>query len=302
MWYVYLRFYIDEDDITAGLDQYCTEWETMAAIGYNYKEYKCFVDNLGGFEHWVGDMSGYISQTREIGFIDGSPSDNVYDSSLLMGKMKLILPDLRFLHAFPTPANLFIRKIGATHADSGLYKYSLSASAELLHNFYVTLDSTMIEKFTYSEEIEALGNCATQTTTVDINKALHALTVDSYSADTDDEEKGVNNNFNNYAKIGAMNGTRYIIYDLGAVRRLHNIVFKMEQVRNAGNPYMYVETSVDKVSYTAYKSHGGTANWVRNEFTYQNIDRDVRYIRVRYVSNYDDAAATYIKIYALMCA
>lgn len=127
----------------------------MFAVGYNYMEYKCFVDNIGGFEHWVGDMSGYISQTRETGFLDGAPSDGIFDSTLLMANNRLVATtnnQILKLNSLPVGAKIIIRKYIATHDSTGKIKINFSSNDIFEHPFYFTIDENRIEIYKKTDE------------------------------------------------------------------------------------------------------------------------------------------------------
>ena len=279
MLYSYFRFYVDTDDIELGLNQFCTSWEKMYEVGYNYIEYKCFVDNFGGFDHWVGDMQGYTSLSREVGFIDGSPSDTVYDAGLLMGAKRIITNHIEILHAVPPPLSIIIRKLSATATEAGKIDIVLSEQDQIFHPFYAAYDESKIERYTYSGEI-INDSADPYKMTMDLSKNNFVVPNIDSSPGITDPEKCLDGLNNTYAIFEDQLMSHYIIFDLGAVVHLHNIVAKILNTSGSYNVNWFIQGSNDKVSWVTIKSKLIIAGGIRWIDSYEDLDVTYRYIKI----------------------
>ena len=300
MYYAYFRFYVSESQIEAGLEEYCTGWEHMAAIGYNYLEYKCYVDNLGGFEHWVGDMSGYISPTRETGFTDGSPSDSMYDATLLMGQSKIDLPDLRYLHTYKPPLDIIVRKINAIATDNATLKYTFGSNTSLVHSFFGAYDSSKIEKFNYAGEINNLSTDVTSSDlSVDLSIASTDLSIDP-SSTASNPENSINGNFDNYATL--TNGEN-IYYDLDGIKDIYNVCYKYYLVAGGGSATyltLYYGDSLGGAWTQIDDDHiGHDGNKTAHKYTFRDLDVSGRFLKMH--CEVAGSHNGHMKLYNLLC-
>lgn len=222
MWYTYFKFYTDETTIKAGLDQYCTEWENMYQIGYNYREYKCFVDNVGGFEHWVGDLGGYMMQTRETSFVDGSPSDGVFDQTLLMGTTRVIASQVEMLAGFGLDAVCYLRKLTAKDAGAAHeVNFKIGASQKVKHPVMYTFDSSQVEMFKMTTEIIDSSDVDEYEIMVDVNRDYMTAVPTVYSnvgVTVADIGNMVDGDYSTYCRLtgaGSVAGQDIVIFDMG---------------------------------------------------------------------------------------
>lgn len=302
MYYAYFRFYIDPDDIESGLTQFCTEWEHMYAVGYNYREYKCFVDNLGGFEHWVGDMQGYISPAREVGFIDGSPSDNVFDQSLLMGKERTFTDNIILLNGYKTNTKFIFRKITAKDAGTAnKVSFKNSVSQKITHPVMYTLDATQIEiinqtvsGFVDNSTVSEYEVMVESSTSLNVGAqdsvSGGAVTDISNAFDRDDET------FAKWSLSGDSTQHDWII----DMQDFTNMGIDIQIMYSEGAPqskgYCTVYHSKDKISWTMI----GDLNFSNARKQYSGVGLDARYVKIHRsnLSNWP----TIIRLYRLMCS
>lgn len=283
MFYAYFRFYIDEDDIEAGLEQYCSEWEHMFEVGYNYKEYKCFADDIGGFEHWVGDMQGYISPTREIGFMDASPGDSVYDSSLLMGKQKITETNIIYMNAVKQGIKIIFRKITAQDAGvANKIKFESGVSA-ISHPVMYTFDSSQMEILKPAANIIDSSDVDSYEYVVDIGVDWipHSdATVDSCDGTYTDFANMIDGGRTTYGQYNAVAGNTYkhMIIDIG--KTFSAIAIHAENIDDSSaNPSTsIVAVSADKITWYNLGADSGAVNgvFIRGE----NDNGDLRYVRL----------------------
>lgn len=304
MYYAYFRFYVDEATIEAGLNSYCTEWEHMFEVGYNYKEYKCFVDNLGGFEHFVGDMRGYISQTRETGFLDGSPSDSVFDQSLLMGAERIFVDDVELLNGYAPSTRLVFRKI--TAEDAGVahkIKFTCGNDQTIEHPIMYVLDSTQTEIIDQvAAGIVDTSDVDGYTMMVEASKQLSIGSQYSLSYGTvTDFDLAFNRSYNDFMKITTPHfdtTTAYLIIDFGAT--FTNISIDLYNYKDDGAN----GNTITSIHYSDNPAGGwtllGTTGLVDGHFKYHAVGLSARYVRI--TSQPSANWRTRTDIYRLMCS
>lgn len=281
LYYAYFRFFIDENEIADGLTKYCKDWTMISGIGYNYKEYKCYTHNHGGLELWAGNMQGYITQNRESAFLDGAPSENVFDQTMLMGACRLLLNKDTFdlLDGFAKGAVFLFRKITST--DSGAaheINISFGGLQTIEHPVMYTFDSTKIEKV--KQVAEGHENSSTVDNfkvSVDINAEINNL--DVYQNDNvivTDHNKAFDCDINTYTLLESnIGGYSNIVYDCGGVK---NNVSTYFHNYNGGYFYcnVYLYYSLDAVSWTLLDN---TPSYADGYHCFSGRELEFRYLR-----------------------
>ena len=302
MVYCYFRFYVDTSNIESGLNQFCTSWEKMFEVGYNYIEYKCFVDNLGGLEHWVGDMQGYVSMTREVGFIDGSPSDAIFDQSLLMGSERVITDNILMLNGYKEGTKFHFRKISAQ--DAGIaHKVSFTCGAiqKIVHPVMYTLDHTQIEVIVQSEA-GFVDNSDVDTYDVMVDastKLLDAGTKVSHTGNLTNFENMFTGDLDDYAQLITTcprDEADTIIVDMGATFSCVGVI-----VYNQYSGDHFSDTYIDysKESGGGWVNFGHTGD-TTGIFDYRVSKISGRYIRIRVYKH--SGLPGLGRVHALMCS
>lgn len=303
MWYVYFRFYIDEDDIKNGLNSYCTSWENMYPVGYNYQEYKCFVDNVGGFEHWAGDLSGYISQTRETGFLDGSPSDAVFDQTMLMGSGRLMLDKntINLLNGYPTNTKFLFRKIIAN--DAGIaHKINMAFGGlqNILHPVMYTLDTNKIEiiKQVASGVVDS-SDVTSYSTTIDVSAAIHRPAIHENNDMTLTNPNDMfDTDVSTFTQIDStLGGYSDIIFDCGKNKQNISIYFHNYK----GGAYyntVFIYHSLDAVSWTLLDNAPNDSD---ASYCFSARGLDFRYVKIHFYTYADHVDyKSRVKVYELI--
>lgn len=301
--YAYFRFYADDEAIRTGLNKFCTEYSVMQEVGYNYKEYKCFADNAGGLIEWVGSVGGYLSYTRETGFMDGSPSDGVFDQSLLMGVERSFLDDVIMLNGYNADTRFIFRKI--TAQDSGIahkVKFNCGVNQKVNHPVMYTLDSSQVEilkqtsdGFTDNSDVDSYEIM------VETDKAL--LVGSEYSLDdgtVTDFDNMFNRDADDYCSIltsGAQNTYARLILDFGA---FNNLYVKLFNHYNGATNYSNTRIEGSNSPVGGWITIGYTGD-NDGTFTYQSLNTSYRYVRIS-VQRLGAFTAGRSDIYVLMCS
>lgn len=278
LFYAYFRFYVDVESIEEGLDKYCKQFTSLAPVGYNYLEYKCYTNNPLGLEKWCGNMQGYLKTERDSGFIDGVQSDAVNDQTLLMGSFRYIGNSINALKGFPLGTRYIFRKIVAQ--DSGIDKkvnFSFGDSQKIIHPVMYTLDYDKMEIVKKREAITDSSTVDSYDISVDIDRkpvtgSIHSqeyLTITDY-------EKMYSGDSDTYTQLRCVSGDPdgELILDMESITDIYISLYNHYGSTGYASTRVYYSETPD--NWTQFANTG--SNEGRFEYSVQEIE--ARYIRI----------------------
>lgn len=282
LYYVYYRFFLEEARISAVLTKYCKEWVKISSVGYNYKEYKCYTNNAGGLETAVGETGGYLKIDREVGFIDGSPSDGVFDQTLIMGAKRLILDDIDILSGFRPGTGFIFRKI--TGKDGGIdhnISIAFGNNQKISHPVMYTIDSTQVEMVVATDVgITDSSTVDEYEMFVDVGISPNPLNLDATDHLTlTDPEHMLDCDLDTYAKLECATGDPDGRIVLASASVFTNVAIKLTSYAYGthGSAFARVYHSMDGSTW----SHFGTgASGVTDTYTFTATGIEAKYVQV----------------------